>query len=450
MSANRRGFPVLRTRSRAAALLLPTALAIGIAAAPAVTRADGPQPYSDHITGDWGGLRIKLLNDGVDLDFNYTSESATNLQGGASRMGRYTDQLTFGTTLDLQKLVGVNNAIIQFTITDRNGNNLSTDAGLDSLQQVQEVFGRGQTWRLTQMWYDQNYFNDALDLKIGRLTEGEDFASFSCEFVNLTFCGAPPGNLVGNYWYNWPVSQWAARVKTNIAGFGYAQVGVYQVNPSYLNANGEINFGSPSGTTGALIPVEVGWMPTFGKQQLQGSYKFGGWYNTSREPDPAFNTDGGFISVDGGMPLQHNGAWGAYINFLQQLTKPSAADPNQGLSAFLNFTYADPQTSFLDGQLAMGVFYTGPFNSRPMDQVGLAIGGTHVTSRVANSEDAQNAAGLGPVGVQHTEYAAELYYNARLYNGVYLQPDFQYVLEPGGVSSNTNDIILALKAHLDF
>ena len=29
-----------------------------------------------------------------------------------------------------------------------------------------------------------------------RLTVGEDFASFSCDFQNLTFCGAQPGNLV--------------------------------------------------------------------------------------------------------------------------------------------------------------------------------------------------------------------------------------------------------------
>ena len=38
-------------------------------------------------------------------------------------------------------------ARFQITITDRNGSNLSSEADLGTLQQVQEVFGRGQTCR---------------------------------------------------------------------------------------------------------------------------------------------------------------------------------------------------------------------------------------------------------------------------------------------------------------
>lgn len=124
---------------------LPLFLAAGIAAFPAVAHAGDPGPFSNTLIGDPGGWRSKLHNDGIDLNFGYTTETAANLQGGARKLVRYTDQLTFGTTLDLEKLVGLNNAKIQFTITDRNGLNLSDDAELDSLQQVQEVFGRGQT-----------------------------------------------------------------------------------------------------------------------------------------------------------------------------------------------------------------------------------------------------------------------------------------------------------------
>jgi porin len=430
---------------------LPLLLAAGVAAFPATAQAGDPGPFSNTLIGNPGGWRSDLYNDGIDFNVGYTTETAANLQGGTGQLVRYTDQLTFGTTLDLQKLAGLNNAKFQFTITDRNGRNLSDDGELDSLQQVQEVFGRGQTWRLTQLWYNQTYFNDVLDLKIGRLTEGEDFAAFSCEFMNLTFCGAPPGNLVGDYWFNWPVSQWAERLKANIAGFGYVMAGAYQVNPTYLTDKGAINFGSPAGTTGALIPVEIAWLPSFGSSvRLAGSYKFGAWYNTSDTADPVENTDGQLLALDGGMPLKHNGAWGAYLNVQQKLTNPSTVDPDRGLSAFFNFTYADPQTATLDNQIALGLFYTGLFDSRPKDRIGIAIGRTHVSGRVADSEEAQNAAGLGPVDVQHSEYAAEIYYNVNVYNGVYLQPDLQYVHNPGGIEQNTDAIILGLKTHVDF
>jgi porin len=132
----------------------------------------------------------------------------------------YTDQRTFGTTFDLTKLGVVPGGTIQVTWTDRNGSNLSDDAALGTLQQVQEVFGRGQTLRLTQFWYDQKFIDGVVDWKIGRITFGEDFAAFSCDFQNLTFCGAQPGNLVGNCIFNWPVSQWATRLKFDLQGFG--------------------------------------------------------------------------------------------------------------------------------------------------------------------------------------------------------------------------------------
>ena len=71
---------------------------------------------------------------------------------------------------------------------------MSDDAGLGTLQQVQEVFGRGQTLRLSQFWYDQKFIDGVVDWKTGRITFGEDFAAFSCDFQNLTLCGAQPAD----------------------------------------------------------------------------------------------------------------------------------------------------------------------------------------------------------------------------------------------------------------
>jgi porin len=425
-------------------------LAAGVIAFPTMAWADDQSLFGDTLTGDWGGLRSRLHDDGVDLSLGYTQESAFNAQGGVKAELRYTDQFSFGSTFDLQKLLGLDNAWFQVSITDRNGRNLSSDAQLGSLQQVQEVFGRGQTWRVTQFWYDQTYFDNELDWKIGRLTEGEDFASFSCNFMNLTFCGAPPGNIVGSYWYNWPVSQWATRVKATLPDFGYVQLGAYQVNPAYLTSAGSFNLGNPPGTTGALIPFEIGWLPTFGgSEQLKGSYKLGAWYNTSQTADAVENTQGQLLAIAGGQPLLRNGAYGWYLNFLQKLTNVSPAEPDRGVSAFLNITYADRRTATLDNQIALGLFYTGPFDSRPTDQLGFAIGRTHVNGRVTDSEESQNAAGLAPVGVQHSEYAGEIYYSFHVAGGFYLQPNVQYVHQPGGIAQ-TADVILGLKGSLNF
>ena len=407
--------------------------------------AGAPQPFDDTLSLDWDGIRSSWLDKGIDFRIGYVSETATNVQGGDQELWRYTDQITFTTTLDLEKLLGFRQAQFKATITDRNGDNLSTDANLQSLQQVQELYGRDQTWRWTQFWYDQKYLDGVVDWKIGRLTEGGDFASFSCEFMNLTFCGAPPGNLVGSYWYNWPVSQWATRVKVSINGLGYLQVGAFDVNSDYLENKYAMDLWRPGSASGVLVPVEIGWLPTFG-DRLTGSYKFGAWYNSSTAPDVVENTYGLPLMIAGGQPLMHHGQYGAYVNFQQQLTSPA---PDRGLSVFLNATYADRRTSTLDNQLAAGLLYKGPFASRPVDEVGFAIGRTHVNSRIADVETEMDAANPGSVGVQGSEYVGEVFYSLHAAPWLELRPNVQYVVQPGGVARNTDDVIIGLRLSMN-
>lgn len=132
--------------------------------------------------------------------------------------------------------------------------NLSADANLGTLMQVREIYGRGNTFRWTQFWYDQLLLDNVVDVKLGRMGVGEDFMSFSCYFQNLSFCGSLPGNIVST-WYNWPVSQWAARLKINVTPEWYAQIGAYQINSAYIQTSDVFKLNNPSGTIGALIPV---------------------------------------------------------------------------------------------------------------------------------------------------------------------------------------------------
>ena len=428
----------MRFQSALSAMTLMLACAAG-------AWAGAPQPFSDDLTLDWDGIRSEWYDKGVDVRIGYVSETATNVQGGDRELARYTDQITFSTTLDLDKLLGLNQAKFRLAITDRNGDNLSSDANLQSLQQVQELYGRDQTWRWTQFWYQQKYLDGLVDWKIGRITEGEDFAAFSCEFMNLTFCGAPPGNIVGSYWYNWPVSQWATEVKVSLGGVGYVQVGGFDVNSDYLQNKYSMDLWRPGSSSGVLVPLEFGWLPTF-RDGLKGSYKLGAWYNSSTAPDVVENVYGQPLAIDGGPPLMHHGQYGAYLNFLQQLTAPS---PDRGLSVFFNATYADTRTSTQDNQLAVGLLYKGPFASRAADELGFAIGRTHVNSRIADVEVEQDVANPGLVGVQGSEYVGELFYSLQAMRWLELRPNVQYVVQPGGIARNIDDIIIGLRLSIN-
>ncbi len=177
---------------------------------------------SQWMTGDWGGERTKLIEQGIDIKMDYVGEVGGNLHGGFNddKTARYGDQFGLGAALDLEKLFGWDNTQAKIQLTNRNGENISNDRVGDpragTLSSSQEVYGRGHMVRLTQLWIQHQFLDNKLDVKAGYFGEGEDFNTFPCEFQNLAFCGSQVGNWATNIWYNWPVSQAAIRLKYNI------------------------------------------------------------------------------------------------------------------------------------------------------------------------------------------------------------------------------------------
>ena len=219
---------------RAAKLIALIAALLSCAAAYAETPVGPTAPSEPWLLGNWGGARTRLYEKGVDLQVGFVGEVAYNAAGGSQSIGSFTGQALFGATFDLEKLITLPKTKMQVTYTSRFGRNLVDDAHLDTISLVQEVWGRGQTVRLTQLFLEHRFFDDLLTVRWGRVAMGDAFAAFSCDFQNLTFCGSQPGNIVGNYIYNWPISQWGAIVKLNVPEFGYVQAGIYDVNGSYL------------------------------------------------------------------------------------------------------------------------------------------------------------------------------------------------------------------------
>jgi len=423
--------------------------------------ASAADPSSQWGTGDWGGLRSELLEQGVDVIVGYVGEGATNVHGGYNhdRTARYTAQWALGTHLDLQKLLGWNDAEFQLLVTERNGNNLSneriSDPRAPQLSSVQEVWGRGQTWRLTQMWYRQKFFDSALDLKLGRLGVNEDFASFPCDFQSLSFCSAPIGNVAGDVWYSGPVSQWGLRVRYNLDEQWAVQVGVYEQNPSYLSTGNGFKL-SGSGTKGALVPVEVIWKPTVGQQALPGEYRLGYYHSSAAANDVYEDINGAPQALTGQAPKSRSSKHGAWIMGQQQLTAHHG-DASRGLSVFASLTVHDKATSSIESFQNIGAVYKGPFDARPKDDIGLGVARLKVNDDVTKRQRLINdSTGITDydnplyVPVQHSEYNIELNYGVHVTDWLTVRPNVQYVRNPGGVYEVDNAWIAGLKLQASF
>lgn len=324
-----------------------------------------------------------------------------------------------------------------------------------SFSSVQEVWGRGQTWRLTQMWYRQKFFDSALDLKLGRLGVNEDFASFPCDFQSLSFCSAPIGNVAGDVWYSGPVSQWGLRVRYNLDEQWALQVGVYEQNPSNLSTDNGFKL-SGSGTKGALVPVEIVWKPILGKEALPGEYRLGYYHSSASANDVYDDVNGAPQALTGQAPKSRSSKHGAWIMGQQQLTTHHG-DASRGLSVFASLTVHDKATSGIESFQNIGAVYKGPFDARPKDDIGLGVARLKVNDDVTKRQRLLNdSTGITDyddplyIPVQHSEYNIELNYGVHVTDWLTVRPNVQYVRNPGGVYEVDNAWVAGLKLQASF
>lgn len=390
-----------------------------------VYAANAFETESPWMLGDWNGQRSALQQKGYDFSFGYTGEMATLLDAShsSSHGTEYADQFAFGTHFDLDKILGWQDTEAQITITERNGRSLSqTSDALDGhLSSTQEVWGRGQTWRLTDLWIKKKFMDQKLDIKVGRFGEGEDFNSFDCDFQNLALCGSQVGNGVGDQWYNWPVSQWAARVKYNLRPDLYAQVGVYEYNPENLERGKGFNL-STDGSHGAIIPAELVWTPKIGAQKLPGEYRAGYYYSTADA----------VVIAHQDQKDQHQGGW---IVAKQQLTAHNG-DVSRGLTGFVNATVHDSETNNVSDMQNIGLVYKGAMDSRPKDEIAFGL------ARINLNDDLNDG--------RSEEYDAEVYYGLHATNWLTIRPNIQYIRHVGAYKNGENAWVGGIKFQTAF
>ena len=420
--------------------------------------ADAFSADSKWMTGDWGGERTKLIEQGIDIKADYVGEMGYNAHGGYNddKTGRYSDQFGLGVALDLQKLWGWDNTQAKIQLTNRNGQNISNDRIGDpragTLSSSQEVYGRGHMVRLTQFWIQHQMFDNKLDVKLGYFGEGEDFNTFPCDFQNLSFCGSQVGNYV-NTWYNWPVAQAAIRVKYNITPELYAQIGAYNQNPSQLEHGNGFKL-SGSGTKGTVIPVELVWSPKV--NNLPGEYRVGFYKSAADAPDVREDVNGNDAVLSGADFRTRSSKKGYWFVAQQQLTTHNG-DASRGLNIAANATFHDKETNLVDNYQSLMLVYKGPFDARPKDDVGIGVARLHVNNDVKkNSELLNDARGVSDYDnplytpIRETEYNYEINYGFHVTNWLTVRPNLQYITHPGGVDQVDNALVAGLKIQSTF
>jgi porin len=402
-----------------------------------------------HLFGDWGGIRTYLGDHGIDLNLDFTTETAGNPTGGLRQGVDYAHQIGLQLDMDWQKLAGIPGFSTHLAMVERAGRNLSSDYIGDNVLQAQEIFGAGFDMAVHDVWFyaQQKLFDDRVDAVLGRVFPGMDFAAspLYCNFMTLTICGHPRALTAEQGFIDWPQNTWGGRVRVRPTADTYIMGGIYASQP--FPSGGRSGFDwSADQVTGAFYTVELGWEPVFGPDHLSGHYKIGVGYDTSNFMSNAFVLMGPVPTVRGRTQF--------WITFDQMLFRNGTA-PNNGLTLLAAYAHDDPENSLYQHFAWVGMLYSGFWRARPNDQIGFAFTYYQVSPLLSQKESLEQQFGLPPTypyGVQGHGMVLEANYNFPIYRGVQLQPELQYFFRPGGVPSSSvpNAFVIGLKTHVLF
>jgi len=418
----------------AASMLAPSVLALTGAA----QAAEPAQPSQDWkvrstLTGDWGGLRSRLKAKGVTLSLGYASESALTLSGGkeGGGVGGYTQELNARAVLDMSKLAGIEGAVVNIAVEERTGRNLSTE-GVGNLFMVQELYGAGMDFRISELTWAQGFAGDKFNVKAGLMHTGDDFGSsaLNCNFQNFAFCPRSPALLYNSGFSGYPAPRWAARARLRPAKDWTVTAGAYEVNAYRVQENKGWNLAIDS--NGVLLPVEIGWSkPDKGPGSLPGFYHVGGYYETAERSNVYSDALGRSYVLNGTSPALEDSRWGAWAMGEQMVWRKGPA----ALSVFANALAFDRSTARYSHFYSAGLVRTAPFASRPKDKAGVAVAYVRVNKRLEDAQRERATLTGDWSGVQTSESSVEAFYSAQATGWLVVRPNLQFIHRPGATGS---------------
>lgn len=390
------------------------------------------------LSGDWGGLRHQLEDDGVKFSADYSGETAYNADGGLHRSARYSQNIKLGVQFDLSRLYGVDNAgKVQLSINDRRGHSASEELVGNRLP-IQENFG-GLYTRLTELSYERN-FTPALNIKLGYMAMGNDLGGLDsgilCNFMNAGFCGHPLNMSGGSGWTNYPNARLGARVKYDLSPAWQVRVAAFNVDPeSNGNSSRAWKLG-PKHTTGTVVPVELVYKL---RGELPGEYKLGYYYDSSNvkrigSDDEVAGRGGHYLLID-------QAVW----------NDPALA--GRSLHAFGQYSASSKAASPFTKWYGTGVVLYQPFAGRPRDTLSLGYGRAVPNPRSRDVlEDAAAGSDREFPNIDSAEQLIELSYGYQATPWLNLRPDVQYIIEPGAFSGADidNALVVGLQVKASF
>lgn len=389
------------------------------------------------ITGEWFGARPIIEDRGVSLFGSYTAEVWGNTTGGLRTGSVYTGLLEFGAEVDLEKLANWRGASLGTSWLWLSGRDASEDL-VGNFLTVSNIAGFN-TLRMMELWFQQNFLEDKISLRFGNITADSEFlvSDYGGLFINAAFGWpvlASMNMAAGGAAF--PVGGLGARIELQPIDWMSFRSGVFLTNliPQNINRAGfrwDLN-----------AKQAVTWMNevcfSHGTDEksgvLPGFVKAGMWLQTGAETNA--------LNPQSNLPNT-----GFYLLADQMVLPEREVDGSigdEGLGLFAGLGFAPPNRNVVDFYLNTGLNYKGLLPGRGGDTCGVAFG---LASLSPGANGTLRDEGFSP---QAAEMVLEATYQCVLTPCCFIQPDIQYIINPGATANLADSMVVGLRLAVVF
>ena len=393
----------------------------------------------DALAGDWGGVRTVLQNAGITFGLLDQNEVWGNLTGGLRRGVVYDGLTTASLNIDLGTLVCWPCATFFISAFQVHGRGPS--ANLVGNQQLVSNIEATRDIKLYDLWIEQKLFGDRLSIRIGQEGANDEMmiTKYGALFLNSSFGfpGLPAADLPSGG-PNYPMATPFARVSYQPNGRITLTGAIYNGDPA-PPGTGDPQLRDAGGTAfrlndDALIFGEAWYSISQdpNAKGLPGTYKIGVWYSSSRFPDQRRDKAGLSLAnpASSGVPREHSGGFAVY-GIVDQMIWQEPDSKDGGIGLFL-LAMGAPQSYNLSNLYVEGGFnWKRLFHGRENDIFGFGVAYLGISPSTRGfGNDVIFFTGSGS-HYSRNETVLEATYYFKVSSWLSLQPDVQYVINPG-------------------
>lgn len=369
----------------------------------------------------------------ITFEAVYTGEIWGNVEGGLARGHEYIDNIDLTMEVDAEAAWGWKGATFFGYILGNHGANLAGKIVGDS-QTVSNIDAE-RAIRLEMLWYEQSLWDDLFNVKVGLIDLNSEFDVIETGglFINSSHGIGVDFSQAGVSGPSiFPSTSAGVRARLRFTDTVSLQTIVLDGVPGDPDNTSRTRIKFAHGD-GALITTELDYENDNGAKLGVGFWHFTEFFDDLR----AVDAEGNAVSRHGNQGGYVLGEFWPYRE---------RRDSNQGLAVYGRFGVADEDINQFSNYIGTGLAYTGLFPGRDGDQLGLAMA---VAVNGDTFKDAQRDAGKT---VKDHEINIELTYHAEILPWLALQPDIQYIINPGaGANGDLEDaLVLGLTISMKF